>query len=81
MPLQSRMTYVCGLLALAACATEPLPAGNAAFEVNRGLEYLLGPGDRIRIVVFADDALSGEFLVGNNGSVAVPLVGEIAAGA
>lgn len=74
--------FVAPLLAaaLAACATAPLPAGNAAFAVDTGHEYKLGPGDKVRVTVFGEDALSGEFIVANNGAVAVPLIGEVTAG-
>ncbi|MDP3740458.1 MAG: polysaccharide biosynthesis/export family protein [Hyphomonadaceae bacterium] len=68
------------ICATVACATEPLPPGNAAYEVGRGLEYTLGPGDKLKIVVFGDESLSGEFVVANNGAVAVPLAGDVIAG-
>lgn len=66
---------------LGGCATEPsLPQGNGAYSVETGHEYKLGPGDKIRVTVFGEDALSGEFLVANNGSVSLPLVGQVRAG-
>ena len=43
------------------------------------LEYRLGTGDRLRITVFGENDLSGEFVVGSNGMIAFPLVGEIKA--
>lgn len=67
-------------LAVAACASAPLPAGTAAFAVDTGHEYKLGPGDKVRVTVFGEEALSGEFIVANNGAVAVPLIGEVQAG-
>jgi polysaccharide export outer membrane protein len=63
-----------------ACETAPLPTGTAAYAVDQGVEYLLGPGDRLRINVYNETQLSGDFAVANNGSVAVPLIGEIKAG-
>jgi polysaccharide export outer membrane protein len=71
---------ICAVATLSACATEPLPVGNAAYALDRGIEYKLGPGDKVRINVFGEDQLSGEFIVANNGSVAVPLIGEVPAG-
>lgn len=66
---------------LCGCATEPaLPQGNGAYSVETGHEYKLGPGDKVRVTVFGEDALSGEFLIANNGSVSLPLVGQIRAG-
>ncbi len=63
-----------------ACATsEPLPVGTANIT-EAANEYQLGPGDRVRLNVFGEDALSGEFLISNRGNVAVPLVGDVKAG-
>jgi protein involved in polysaccharide export with SLBB domain len=67
-------------LALCACASEPLPRGDGAYAVETGHEYKLGPGDKLRVTVFGEDTLSGEFTVSNNGGVAMPLVGEVRAG-
>lgn len=67
-------------LAVTACATEPLPQGNGSYAVETGHDYRLGPGDKVRVTVFGEDKLSGEFLVANNGDVAVPLVGDVKAG-
>jgi protein involved in polysaccharide export with SLBB domain len=45
------------------------------------LEYKLGAGDKVRIIVFGEDSLTGEFLVpGGNGLIAFPLVGNVQAG-
>ncbi|WP_446830496.1 polysaccharide biosynthesis/export family protein [Candidatus Foliamicus sp.] len=40
-------------------------------------EYALGPGDRIRITVYGHEDLSGEFLINEKGSVALPLAGNL----
>lgn len=42
--------------------------------------YRVGSGDRIRVVVFRHEDLSGEFALDGSGSFAMPLVGEIQAG-
>lgn len=42
-------------------------------------DYRLGTGDRIRLTVFADPRLSGEFRVNDSGEVAIPLVGSVKA--
>ncbi|WP_158745774.1 polysaccharide biosynthesis/export family protein [Acidisphaera sp. L21] len=39
--------------------------------------YRLGSGDSIRIITFGEDQLTGEFRVGDSGSISVPLLGEI----
>lgn len=43
-------------------------------------EYVLGSGDKIRVITFGEEQLTGEFFVGAEGKVALPLVGEIPAG-
>ncbi len=68
------------LVALGACASKPLPVGGGEYLVETGHEYKLGPGDKIRITVFGEDSLSGEFMVANNGGIAMPLIGEVPAG-
>jgi protein involved in polysaccharide export with SLBB domain len=64
----------------AACATSVLPPGAGLSEPGAVPEYLLGPGDRLRVTVFGEQELSGEFLVSSRGAVAMPLIGEVQAG-
>ncbi|HEY0836511.1 MAG TPA: polysaccharide biosynthesis/export family protein [Azospirillum sp.] len=64
-------------LVLAGCANmdaPPEPAGLA----DSG-DYRLGPGDAVRVVVFGEDVLSGEFRVDGSGRIAMPLIGEVPA--
>jgi len=42
-------------------------------------EYHLGANDKIRVITFGEDALTGEFFIGGAGRVALPLLGEIQA--
>ncbi|WP_336966220.1 polysaccharide biosynthesis/export family protein [Sphingobium aquiterrae] len=42
-------------------------------------EYRLDTGDKIRLNVFNEPTLSGEFAVGSEGTVSLPLVGEVVA--
>lgn len=39
--------------------------------------FRLGSGDEIRIIVFGEENLSGEFVVDGSGTVSLPLVGEV----
>ncbi len=41
--------------------------------------YHLGPGDHVRIQVYNDDSVSGEYAVGSNGHLSIPLVGDVEA--
>jgi polysaccharide export outer membrane protein len=37
----------------------------------------LGPGDRVRVIVFGQQQLSGDFVIGDDGSLSLPLVGRM----
>ncbi len=39
--------------------------------------YVLGTGDKLRITVFGEPDLSGEFEVGASGAVSLPLIGDV----
>lgn len=41
--------------------------------------YALGSGDRLRITVYGEDKLTGEYLVDGNGAIAFPLIGSVPA--
>ena len=41
--------------------------------------YRLGSGDRIKVIVFGEEELSGELEVDSTGSVAMPLIGTVRA--
>lgn len=39
--------------------------------------YALSGGDRVRVVVFGDASLGGEFTIGGSGFISLPLIGEV----
>lgn len=57
-------------------------AGNGRTAINapaiEGI-YKLGAGDQIRIIVFGEEDLSGEFTVDASGDVSLPLIGQVLA--
>lgn len=55
-------------------ASAPITADQAA-----GLDYQLGSGDKVRVTVFGEPSLSGEFYVTGSGKLSLPLVGEVKA--
>jgi polysaccharide export outer membrane protein len=74
-----------GLVGLTACGStlETLPQGAGVQSLSASAptaEYTLGSEDKIRLNVFGEEQLSGEFLVDSSGSVSLPLVGEVRAG-
>jgi polysaccharide export outer membrane protein len=65
------------LPALAACGT---PADRLPPIADAGsTDYLLGPGDQVRIITFGGEQLTGEFRVNPSGEIALPLLGNVRA--
>lgn len=77
----------CGDTGSVGTLTEPAPSATfAAPGAGGGIAnesgYRLGAGDKISVIVFGENDLSGEFLVGDSGVVDLPLIGSVpAAGA
>lgn len=61
-----------------ACASDSIAPGKDQPEASLQ-NYRLGPGDQLRIAVFGEERLTGQFQIGPDGSIAYPLVGEVAA--
>jgi protein involved in polysaccharide export with SLBB domain len=66
-------TSIAPCLASAQAVSTPAAGTNAVYE------YKLGSGDKIRLIVFGEPDLSGEFSVSGEGKVSLPLIGEIPA--
>lgn len=58
-----------------AAAAEP----DAVAMVREIPEYRLGSGDKIRVITFGEESLTGEFSIGGSGMVSLPLIGEVKA--
>lgn len=67
-----------GMLALFAASAAPA-AEKEPTVVREVAAYRLGAGDRVRVITFGEEALTGEFQVGGSGKVSLPLVGEVQA--
>ena len=71
--------------ALASCADIGATQNSSQFQSRLGLlandlkSYKLGIGDKVRVVVYGEQDLSGQFDIGPQGNVALPLVGELPA--
>lgn len=70
--------------ALSAQSTPPLPASEtkapAAAEREASLEaYRLDTGDKLRVIVYDEPTLSGEFQVSAEGTLSLPLIGNVPA--
>lgn len=60
------------------CASAPhAPPG--LFDAQYNAPYTLASGDRLRVIVFGQDALSNSYAVDGSGNISLPLVGFIRA--
>lgn len=64
---------------LVAACTQPGSGLPPIEEAVRG-SYRMGSGDMLRIIVFGDPRLNGEFRVNDDGTIALPLAGAVQAG-
>ena len=51
--------------------------GPQATTTPSGDDYQLGAADKVRIIVFDEPTLSGEFTVNANGALSLPLIGDV----
>jgi polysaccharide export outer membrane protein len=69
------------MLALTACSSiQPQVISQGSRYTSASSDdgtYTLGVGDRIRLTVYKEDGLSGEFQINPSGNVALPLIGEV----
>ncbi len=72
---------VCVAAACLAAACAGSPSGAATTELKSSAQqledYQLGPADKIRLIVFGEPDLSGEFSVNARGQLSLPLLGEV----
>ncbi|MEL6857328.1 MAG: polysaccharide biosynthesis/export family protein [Pseudomonadota bacterium] len=67
-----------GAFMLSACASSaPQVSQENDATVRVYQEYRLGSGDDLRITVFGQDDLSGEYNVSGNGTISLPLIGQM----
>lgn len=62
-------------VAAAACST----VASAPPGALTTADYRLGPADQLRITVFNEPGLTGQFVIGSQGTIAYPLVGDVRA--
>lgn len=70
------------LVCLAGCAMGPAAISTGdrfAAETEQDTDYPLGIGDKVRVIVYNEESLSGEFQVGSTGNLALPLIGDVKA--
>ncbi len=53
----------------------------AVFAQDSGVaQYELGPGDQVKVTVYGEEDLSGEFEIDGQGKIAMPLIGAVTVG-
>lgn len=73
------------IFTVAACGSGPMAAaGLADVPAEAGVvrtvpEYRLGAADKVRVNVYGEEGLTGEFIVGGSGRISMPLIGEVQA--
>ena len=67
------------MFALAACDSDSTPIVPMAAAGSPGDSNKLGPNDRLRITVFGQPTLTGEYTLDGNGVLAFPLIGNVPA--
>lgn len=77
------LAWILGLVAalvLGGCSSGSVATGTASdipAGTSQGVEYALGNGDELRVVVFNEPELSGAFTVDGTGSISMPLIGTV----
>lgn len=77
------MAILCCLFALASFLTGCMPgfpSEEAPMNVaNPAVGQLIEPGNRIRLIVFGESSLSGDYTIDSSGNLALPLAGNLQA--
>jgi len=72
-------TVAAGLAVLFGAMSAPARAQGVP-EAQRVIpEYHLGANDKIRVITYGEESLTGEFFIGGAGKVSMPLIGEVQA--
>lgn len=67
-------------LAVAACAGGAMPSvAQSAALADPDAEYRLSAGDKVRVIVFGEETLTGDYVITSGGNLTFPLVGNLAA--
>ncbi len=66
------------MMLVGGCAGKTYPTDLFKAQVNA--PYTLAAGDRIRVIVFGQDAISNSYSVSGSGKISLPLTGEVQVG-
>ena len=71
------LTAFCVMLTVFLGSCAPRVNGYADFKAD--VPYTLASGDRLRVIVFGQDALSNSYAVNSSGTISMPLIGSVTA--
>ena len=71
--LGSTLLAAIGLLMVAGCVQPAIVIG----PPQAAAATALGPGDRLRVIVFGQNQLSGDFVIADDGDISLPLAGRL----
>lgn len=79
--LPAILMAVFAVFVLALLPALPVSAQTVAAEAGEEgvYQYQLGSGDKVRLIVFGEKDLSGEFVVNGAGIISLPLIGDVQA--
>jgi polysaccharide export outer membrane protein len=75
--IRRHMVLFAGLVALLTSIQASAVAAQGLSATPSG--YVLGPGDQVKIAVYGEDELSGQYVISPAGVVSIPLAGDIPA--
>jgi protein involved in polysaccharide export with SLBB domain len=67
------------VLPLVGCVPQGADLPFLEAQAGDAADYRLGPGDKVHVQVFGADDLSGDYVVGDKGTISSSLIGEIKA--
>jgi protein involved in polysaccharide export with SLBB domain len=73
------MVLLASVLVFGALNVAPAHAQQPPTSPAQDGDYLLGSSDKVRVTVYGEPTLSGEFFVTGSGLVSLPLIGEVKA--
>lgn len=72
------LVFAAGLLGLSVATRAEAQPAPPVVDDGTGV-YRLGAGDKVRVITYGEESLTGEFLVGPSGKVSFPLIGDVQA--
>lgn len=79
MIIRNMIAILATACAVSACAYPSSASLDAPKDVQTNPAHLINPGTTLKLSVYGEDSLTGDFVVDHNGDLTLPMVGEIPA--